>query len=254
VAVVLVTGGTGVLGSRVASRLVGRGHDVRVLSRREAPEVVDGAVAVQGDVRTGDGLADAVAGADVVVHSASNPRWRPRATEVDGTRNLLDAAGGARPHLIYVSIVGVDRIPFSYYRAKLAAEEIVAAGPLPWTIQRATQFHYLPFEFLVAGRGVVPRGARSQLIDSSEVADRLADQAEGEPAGRAPDMGGPEVLSVKDIVRIHHEVTGRRLRVLEVRPVGKSMRGFAEGHNLCPDHAVGTITFEEYLRWRETQG
>ena len=254
-ATVLVTGGTGTLGSRVAARLVEWGHDVRVLSRQASPDVVEGATAVQGHIRTGDGLEGAVRGADVIVHAASNPRWRANTTEVEGTRNLLRAVGDARPHLIYVSIVGVDRIPFFYYRAKWEAEQVVEAWPGPWTIQRATQFHSLLFEFMLPGR-VLPwfPGMRSQLIDASEVADRLVTQVDGEAQERAPDMGGPAVLTLRDAADIHREVTGRKIRLVRVPRVGKAMRAFAEGHNLCPDHAVGTITFEDYLRWRHSTG
>src|SRR5947209_4230730 len=136
-ATVLVTGGTGVLGSYLVPRLVARGHEVRRLSRHAS-----GPDAVRGDVRTGEGIDAAVAGCDVVVHAATSQR-RSRETEVKGTRHVVDAARKADAHVIYVSIVGVDRHRIPYYKAKWAAEQVVEASNARWTILRATQFHDL---------------------------------------------------------------------------------------------------------------
>src|SRR5689334_16740998 len=125
---VLVTGGTAQLGRAVVDLLGATGRPVRVLSRSAAEG------RVRGDLATGAGLAEATAGVGAIVHCASNPR-DARAVDVDGTRRLLDAAHAqGRPHVVYVSIVGVDRIPVPYYAAKLAAERIVAESGLPWTI------------------------------------------------------------------------------------------------------------------------
>jgi len=136
---VLVTGGAGVLGRPVVARLRERGADVRVLSRRAGGEPGR----VQGDLETGTGLVEAVAGVDVIVHCASAGDWLRPQRDVVQTRNLLAAVGPARPHIVYVSIVGVDRIRFGYYRAKLECERMIAASGLPWTVLRATQFHEL---------------------------------------------------------------------------------------------------------------
>src|SRR5947199_9388382 len=102
-ATVLVTGGTGVLGSHLVPKLRARGHEVRPLSRHPVGEN-----AVRGDVRTGEGLEVAAAGCDTIVHAASAQR-RARETEVEGTRHVVNAARSAGAHLIYMSIVGVDR-------------------------------------------------------------------------------------------------------------------------------------------------
>ena len=152
-ATVLVTGATGVLGSYLVPRLVARGHDVRRLSRH-----VSGAGAVRGDVRTGEGVDAAVAGCDTVIHAATNLR-RARSTEVDGTRHVAEAAGKTGAHLIYVSIVGVDRHRLPYYKAKWAAEQVVESSGPRWTILRATQFHDLLDRML--GYRVVPLPRRN---------------------------------------------------------------------------------------------
>ena len=139
VAAVLVTGGTGLLGKRLVPELVERGHRVRVLARH-----VDGiggdVEPVEGDVRSPERVGDAMRGMDIVVHAATNVRRGMRATEIEGTRNVVDAVERHGGHLIYVSIVGVDRHRFPYYEAKWAAEQVVESSRCSWTIQRATQF------------------------------------------------------------------------------------------------------------------
>src|SRR5439155_8289458 len=134
---VLVTGGTGTLGRAVVRRLRDEGRGVRVLSRRARGDGV-----VTGDLRTGAGLAKAVRDVDVVVHCATDRRFGR--TDVAGTDQLIEAARAAGgPHLVFISIVGVDRVPYGYYQRKLAAERHIEASGLPYTILRATQFHDL---------------------------------------------------------------------------------------------------------------
>ena len=246
---VLVTGGTGELGRAVVGRLLTEGAEVRVLSRREHPHVPPGVDVVQGDLVSGAGVAEAVAGVAIIVHCASNGR---RSGDVEGTRRLVGAAAEAGvAHLAYISIVGVDRNPFAYYRAKLEAEGIVAAGRVPWTILRATQFHGLLWRVLRAqGRLpalLVPRGFRFQPIDSGEVATRLVDLALGGPAGRAPDMGGPEARTAEDVALAYLAATGQRRPLLRVPVPGTVGRAFRAGAQLAPGHADGTITWEEFL-------
>jgi uncharacterized protein YbjT (DUF2867 family) len=125
---VLVTGGTGGLGRELVPRLAAAGHAVRVMSRRTAPAGATGEWA-RADLVTGDGLDEAVRGVDVVVHAASNALQDTRATDVDGTRRLAEACKRAGvANLLYVSIVGVDRIGHPYYRAKWDAERALARG------------------------------------------------------------------------------------------------------------------------------
>src|SRR5947207_2701452 len=107
---VLVTGGTGTLGRPAARRLLERGHEVRVLTRQLSPALPGGAAAVRGDLSTGAGVAQAVERADAVLHAASNTGLGLGRGDVEATRRLLDAALGAGvAHLLYVSIVGIDR-------------------------------------------------------------------------------------------------------------------------------------------------
>lgn len=234
------------MGSYLVPRLLARGHDVRVLSRRPAPTVPAGATAVRGDVRAGVGLDVAAAGTDAVIHAATSPNRRVKATEVAGTRNILAVARAAGAHLIYVSIVGVDRNRFPYYKAKWAAEQVVEASAAQWTIQRATQFHELLDMFLSYPAFIKTPNLAFQVVDVGEVATRLADLVEAGPSGRAPDFGGPEVVPVSDLAAARREITGRRARLVRTPRVG-FVRDFDNGYHLCPDHRSGRVTWTEWL-------
>jgi uncharacterized protein YbjT (DUF2867 family) len=208
---ILVTGGTGTLGQQVASRLRQAGRDVRVLSRRSRASQ-DGLVFVTGDLATGEGLPAAVDGVGTIVHCASN-----RKGDAEATRNLVRAAArGKPPHLVYISIVGVDRFPRGYFKTKLEAEGVITDSGLPWTTLRATQF----YELIARGAArlanlpviPVPAGFVVQPVDSGEVAARLAELALYEPRGRVPDVAGPQILSFADLIRVYLRATGRRPR------------------------------------------
>lgn len=248
---VLVTGGTGVLGREVAARLRDRGADVRVLSRRAE----GGPGHVQGDLETGAGLAEAVAGVDVIVHCASGADWGRPQRDLAQLRNLLAVVGDARPHLVYISIVGVDRVRFGYYRAKLAGERMIESSGLPWTVLRATQFHELVLMLaMLLSKGPVAlsfRGIADQPVDVGEVADRLADLALSRPAGRVADFGGPQVEDVTDLIRQYLTATNRRKPVLRLPLFGRAAADYRAGHHLLgPGADQGKRTFADFLRSR----
>jgi uncharacterized protein YbjT (DUF2867 family) len=252
---ILVTGGTGTLGRAVVRRLRESGHGVRVLSRRARPGGVSDEVGwVIGDMSTGAGLAEAVADVTAVVHCASDVR-APR-HDIEGIDHLIAAAGAraGAPHLVYISIVGVDRLPVGYYRAKLAVEQRVRESGLPCTIQRASQLHDLVLSILrLLARSPVmllPAGVSCQPVDAGEVADRLVELALGTPAGRVPDMGGPQVRTFVDLARAYLRASGRRRALLPVALPGKTFAGFRQGGHLTPEHADGQRTFDTFLSER----
>jgi uncharacterized protein YbjT (DUF2867 family) len=245
-ALVLVTGGTGTLGKHLVRRLKDGGHQTRILSRQARPDVV------QGDLTTGAGLDAAVDGVDVIAHCASSPFRRTQQTDVEGTRRLVEAAArrpGSPPHLVYVSIVGVDRIPFAYYKAKYATEQVVTSSDLPWTILRGTQFHeLLAYSFSrMKGALFAMRGVRFQLLAADECAARMATLVGGAPTGRIDDMGGPEERGMADLARAYKKARGWRRPVIEVPVPGKAAAAFKAGANLCADHADGIETWEQWL-------
>lgn len=246
---ILVTGGTGTLGRMVVDRARRAGSGVRIASRRPKPPGVADSEWSTVDYKTGAGLDAAVAGVAAIVHCASGLP----ATETHLARTLVDAArrAGTHPHLVYISIVGVDRVPFGYYRGKLAAEQIITGSELPYTVQRATQFHNLVLTVVrtLAKSPVmpVPAGLSVQPIEVGEVADRLVAHAMGTPAGRAEDMGGPTVRTVTDLATAYLNAVGRHRPMLPIALPGKTFRAFRQGGILTPEHAVGRGTFEEFL-------
>ncbi|MGH2480980.1 MAG: SDR family oxidoreductase, partial [Ktedonobacteraceae bacterium] len=135
---ILVTGGAGRLGRLVVKHLSAAGYRVRGMSRRASPgEDWPGAEWVRADLETGAGLAEAVQGMDVVVHLAI---LGASMVDFEGTRRLVDAARLAGvSHLVFISIVGIDRVPWAGGKAKLASEDLIEHSGIPWTILRATQ-------------------------------------------------------------------------------------------------------------------
>ncbi len=247
---VLVTGGTGRLGRAVDRLLRGAGHDVRVLSRRPTPADRSVTEWATGDLRTGAGVDAGVAGVDVIVHCATSGTGDERAT-----RTLVDAAlrAGGSPHLIYVSIVGIDRIPMFYYRAKLACERVVAECGLPWTTLRATQFHDLVAGLFAAQRRLpvtVAPEVSFQPVDVQDVAARLVELASGAASGRVADLGGPAVRTAPALAEAYQRATGRSRRVVRLSLPGRAFAALREGANLVEEGPRGSITFEEYLARR----
>jgi uncharacterized protein YbjT (DUF2867 family) len=256
---ILVTGGTGTLGKALLPLLVAEGHAVRVLTRRRDPLLPSGVRAVQGDLRTGAGLGVAVGGVERIVHAASSPVLRTRSTDVEGTRRLLEAARAAgAPLVVYTSIVGVDRHPFPYYQAKRDAEALVESSGLPFLIVRGTQFHQLLLRGLrpLACLPVVPlpRGFRFQPIDAAEYAGRLVAALRDGERGRAPDIGGPEILTIDEIARSYLEARGARRPCILLPLPGRSARAFRAGLNLCPGRAVGKLTWKQFLAGADVTG
>ena len=248
---ILVTGGTGTLGRTLVRALLDSGRKPRVLSRRARNSGdPDGVQWVTADLLTGPEVADAVADVDAIVHCATN--YRHPEDDVRATRRLIETAlRGGSPHLIYVSIVGVDKIPLKMYRIKNGIEGIVERSGLPWTIQRATQFHELVATILRTAARLpampLPAGTSFQPIDTADVSRRLVELASAEPQQRATDIGGPLVQTIEDLAQEYLRAAGKRRKVLAVPAPGAVARGYREGHHLAADHPFGTITFEQYL-------
>ncbi|MFJ6485642.1 SDR family oxidoreductase [Streptomyces sp. NPDC091682] len=246
---ILVTGGTGTLGVLVVDRLRSAGHEVRALSRHAPDYPVD--------LADGGGLDAATAGAEVIVHCASNTRGGGKDDEA-ATRHLIEAArrAGTVTNVVYISIVGVDVVPLGYYRTKLKVERLLEESGLGLTILRTTQFHDLVAQLVDTAAKLplvpvpVPRGVRVQPIAVGEVADRLAELAVPTPSGRVPDMGGPQIHTLEDLARTYLTATRRHRRVLPVPLAGKAYAGFRRGGNLTPSHAVGRMTFADFAAER----
>jgi uncharacterized protein YbjT (DUF2867 family) len=254
VALVLVTGAAGDLGQHVVRHLLQAGHPTRRLLHRARPAVA-GADDRPGDLMTGAGLEAAVDGVDAVIHCATNP-FRPKGVDVEGTERLLFILRSAAPsaHVIYPSIVGIDRHPYYYYRAKVQAEERIAASGLPWTIQRATQFHELLIRALRPSDrlpfAVIPGRLRFQPMAASEAARRLVEIVAEGPGGRVPDIGGPAIREAVDLARAYRRSIGKAQRVISLPIAGKAAAAFKRGGHLLGEPRYGRQTWEEFLAQR----
>ncbi|MFI6588205.1 SDR family oxidoreductase [Embleya sp. NPDC050493] len=248
--VILVTGATGVLGREVLDRARRTGLPVRAMTRRTTLPDDPGVTWVTADLESGEGLDAAFDGVATIIHCASDTR-KPK-HDIPGWRFLLDAAKRAGVgHIVNISIVGVDRIPYSYYKIKVEGERLLAESGIPWSNLRATQFPaLLDTAFGVLSKGpVVPVPSKTvcQPVDPGEVADRLVELAQGAPAGRVADMGGPRVYGATDLARSWLKAVGRRRWILPVRVPGKAGAGFRAGGLVTPENAVGVRTWEDYL-------
>jgi len=237
---ILVTGGTGSLGRPTVALLRSAGHDVRVLSRTAGED------RIRGDLNTGEGLAEAMNGVAAVLHLANGI-----GREAEQTRRVAGAATAAgAAHLVYISIVGIDGHPLSYYRRKVESEEAVRAAGVPWTILRATQFH--DFVPRLAGRQerwwlpLVPRW-RMQPIDVGEVAARLVELVEAGPSGRVPDIEGPEQGTLAGFAEQLWAAHGRPRRAVEFTLPGAAGRALRDGAGLGRLPGYGRRTFGEWV-------
>jgi uncharacterized protein YbjT (DUF2867 family) len=252
---ILVTGGTGTLGRHVVRRLNSAGHHVRVFTRRTRNDE-KGISFAGGDLLSGIGVDAAVAGVATIIHCAGSGKGDDVAT-----RNLVNAAARiGQPHLVYISVVGADRVPvtgridrmmFSYFAMKRRAEQVVANSTLPWTTLRATQFHDL---MLLALENLVrlpivpfPSGFSFQPIDADEVAGHLVELALKDPSGLVPDVAGPRVYAASDLVRGYLKAIDSHRLTVPVQLPGNAARALRAGANLAPGRAVGVKTWEDYL-------
>ncbi|OWA13911.1 3-beta hydroxysteroid dehydrogenase [Streptomyces sp. CS113] len=242
---IAVAGGTGWMGKLIVEALRENGHGPVVLARSTGV-----------DLTTGAGLAKALDGVDTVV-DVSNVVTTSRARSVAffeaATTHLLRAeeAAGVGHHLV-LSIVGCDRVAMGYYLGKLRQEELVRRGRVPYTVLRATQWHEFAAQTLARGGPLViaPR-MRCQPIAAAEVAAHLTELVEGDPRGLAPELAGPEVHEMVDMVRRLQRARGGRRPVLPVKLPGSVGRAMTTTGLLPQDPGPrGRVTFDEWVAAR----
>ncbi|WP_433830853.1 SDR family oxidoreductase [Actinoplanes sp. CA-015351] len=237
-----VIGGTGLIGSQVVTILQAQGH-----------QAVPHSTSTGLNLLTGAGLPEALAGADVVVNLTNSPTFDDASPAFFRTtmENLLSEAGTAQVgHAVILSIVGVDQVPdLDYYRAKVLQEELLEAGPVPYSIVRATQF----FEFMdavlswTADENTVRLPATPiQPIAAADVAQAVADVATGAPLNGIRDIAGPETFGLDDLGRITLAAHGDNRTV--VTDPGAGMFAAMKGDVLIAKEGA-VITRTSYRDW-----
>jgi uncharacterized protein YbjT (DUF2867 family) len=243
---IVVIGGTGLIGSKVVEKLKQKGHEAIAASPNTGVNTI-----------TGEGLKEAMAGAQVVIDLANSPSFEDKAVleffETSG-RNLLaaEAAAGVRHH-VALSIVGTDRTPDNgYFRAKVAQEKLIKTSGIPYTIIRSTQF----LEFL---RGIADSSADGnvvrispglfQPIAAEDVAAIVADVALAAPRNGIVEIAGPERAPFNEIVARYLKAVGDPREVVN-DPEARYWGGRVEERSLVPlgEARLGRIGFDEWLR------
>lgn len=239
---IAVAGGTGWVGRHVVQSVDRLGAKPVVIARSTGV-----------DLATGKGLDEVLRDVDAVIDVTNViTRNGRRATQFfeSETRHLLAAEErqGVRHHVL-LSIVGVDRVGFGYYRGKRRQEDLVRGGPVPWTILRATQFHEFAPQLLGDRRVAVVPSMLSQPVSAAEVADELARLAVAAPLGMAPELAGPRQERVATMLRRFAAAKGRRAVVVNVRIPGASGRAASSGALLPTGPGRrGKRTFDEWLQ------
>ena len=243
---IVVIGGSGLIGKRLVNKLRQHGHEVLAASPSSGVNTV-----------TGEGLAEALAGAQVVVDVANAPDWEDNAVlaffETSG-RNLLAAAAAAGVgHHVALSVVGTDRLLASgYFRAKMAQEKLIKASPIPYTIVRATQFYEFVgniAQLATAGQTVRLPPVLMQPIAADDVAAVLADVALAEPLNGMFELAGPEPIRQDDLVRQFLKATGDARTVI-ADPKALYYGLTVNDQSLTPgdNPRLGSIRFERWLK------
>ena len=241
---IVVIGGTGLIGTKVVEKLKHKGH-----------EVVAAALNTGVNTITGEGLKEAMAGAQVVIDLENSPSFEDKAVleffETSG-RNLLaaEAAAGVRHH-VALSIVGIDRSDNGYFRAKVAQEKLITTSGISYTIIRSTQF--LDFLGAVAassadGNTVKISPGLFQPIAADDVASIVADVAVATPRNGIVEIAGPERAPFNEIVARYLKAVGDPREVIS-DPEARYFGGRVEEHSLVPlgEARLGRIGFEEWL-------
>ena len=239
---IAVAGGTGVAGRPTVAALRALGHEPVVLARSAGV-----------DLLSGRGLAEGLAGTDAVIDTTNISTMRARTAGgfFEATaRNLMRAAERAGVgHIVVLSIIGIDRVPFGYYQGKVRQEETLRDSPVPVSILRTTQFHEFAVQYMArsTGRLLVAPKMRTQPVAVREVGAALARIAAGSPAAMS-ELAGPREEVLADMIRQVVRARGERRRVIEVRLPGAAGKAMAAGNNLAdPDVPRGTQTFADWL-------
>jgi len=245
---IVVIGGTGLIGTKLVNNLRQRGHEVVAASPSSGVNTF-----------TGEGLAEVLTGAQVVIDVANAPQWDDKAVmeffETAG-RNLLaaEATNGVRHH-VALSIVGADRLPASgYLRAKVAQENLIKASGIPFTIVRSTQF----FEFVkgiaqsaTEGQTVRLSPALMQPIASDDVAAALTDVAVAEPVEGTIEIAGPEPIRMDEFVRQFLSATGDARKVntdVHARYFGAELNDQSLVPGLGDKPRLGPTHYKDWLK------
>ncbi|MEZ4772716.1 MAG: SDR family oxidoreductase [Bacteroidia bacterium] len=251
---VLVTGGTGLLGRELVSFFENNHVPYVIGSRNQPANDILKTHWKKLDLATGEGLSECLENIDTIFHLASATRPFNPATDVEGTRKMLEAGklSGVN-HIIYVSIVGIDKLPISYYKIKIAAEQVIKDAGVDYTILRSTQFHTFlnttikkALKYPVA---FMPKAIKYQPVGLIFVVDKLMDIYENGPINDTLEIGGPEVITMGEAAAQWLKAHNKKRWIINV-PItlaGKLGKNLAEGGLTTSAIVKHSQTWAEYL-------
>ena len=243
---IVVIGGTGLIGSRVVTQLKALGHEAIAASPNTGVNTI-----------TGEGLGEALSGAQAVIDVANSPSFEADAAldffTTSGENLLAAGAAAGVAHHIALSVVGTDRLQSSgYFRAKLAQEELIKASPIPWTILRSTQF--FPFVAGIiqsgsAGDEVHLSSAMVQPVAAEDVVEALVEIVLGQPLNNTVEIAGPEAIRMDAFAQEYLDAREDRRKVV-AESDGLYFGTLIDDRSLTPgpNARLGTVTLEDWLR------
>ncbi|CAF2643448.1 unnamed protein product [Rotaria sp. Silwood2] len=260
---ILVTGGNGVLGQAVSKLFLSNNTNFLIASRNQKAKTYDNNNAASHlnlkwnymDLSKKEGLNKSVNNdIDTILHLASI-----HIQKIDGqpgdiilTKNLLDSIQEKNiKHFVYISIVGIDKIPFSYYKAKLECEHLIKASGIPYTILRATQFHdfvdFVASKLLKFPITIVPKSFKVQPIQVEAVAMELDKIIKESPLNSTYNIGGKKIYNMKEIMDSLLKIRHENKLILNMPAISNVIKGFIKGYNTCGNISLNSNTWEEYL-------
>jgi uncharacterized protein YbjT (DUF2867 family) len=244
---ILITGGTGTLGKSL-SRLLTSQNIPHNIGSRSSKAGMNNIVAM--DLLNNTGVKEAVEGKQIIFHLATDLKKDAVLTE-----NLLQAIANNRNiHLLYSSIVGIDKVPFAYYKQKLASENLIKRSGVPYTILRATQFHEFIHQiitmFLKYPVGLLPKKIISQPIDVAMVAAELYRLSQEVPVGKTIEIGGVAALSLEQMANEWIQQSGKKKLVFNFPIWGELGRTFCNGSLTTKSISTESMSWEQWLEER----
>jgi uncharacterized protein YbjT (DUF2867 family) len=200
---------------------------------------------------SGEGLEEAVKDVDVIIHAATSPMKNSKIIDVSGFDVFLSKLQNIK-QFIYPSIVGIEDIPFKYYRHKCEAEELLKKSSVPYTITRATQFHSFVDHLLLSkplfNRYIIPGDIKFQSVDTGEFANHLIGLIDMGPQGEIDDFGGPEIMTLREMAELKIMINNEPNKVTSLSLPGNLYKALLNGKNTNHHQRIGKVTFEEFLR------
>lgn len=241
---ILITGGTGNLGKSLVKILEENKIQYTIASRHNKTGKANIAVT---DLLENTGIKEAVSGKEIIFHLATDLKHDTRVTQ-----NLLHAIDpNSSVHLIYISIVGTDKVPLAYYRQKLASEEALKRSGIPYTILRATQFHEFVDQVLSGllkyPIGLVPKRVLLQPIDTASVAEKLYRLSLEEASGRTYEIGGAEVHTLEALTKEWMVQKSKKRRLINLPIWGKLGRSLRTGGLTTLNSKKESISWKHWL-------